>query len=494
MLTMLSGFASHEREVIRERSVAGTTRLAEAGVWLGGIVPYGYRKAGENHERRLAVCEEPIPGLVMSEAEVIREVFRLAAVEKKSCRVIAERLNTLRIPCAYTRDDRMTLRGERREKTSGIWRPGRVRGLLMNSTYKGEHEYGKPSACKREIIRRVVPAIVMEETWQKAQKTLRANMLFGVRSARNRYLLRGLIKCGLCGMTYIGVATNGSNGKKQFHYRCNGAHSPALYWARGRCTSKSVRGDFLEQQVWSDVEAFLRNPEPVLEQLQARLAGEAKGTENIQKQAVRLDCLLEQKTTERSRLLSLYRRERLSDAELDAQMDEIAKEQAALEIQVSELRGCIRGQGSIVATVSSAQHLLAVLRKRLDEPISWELKRRLVEVLVQGIRVETVEENGVKQARTTVTYRFSQPEQVMPLVLSQSYSAGRVVRIPVEPKTIGDHIRRQRLARKMLHNEVAEVIGVTQACVNNWEANRGTPEVRYMPAILKFLGTTRCHP
>lgn len=35
MLTLLSGFASHERDVIRERSVAGTMRLAEAGAWLG---------------------------------------------------------------------------------------------------------------------------------------------------------------------------------------------------------------------------------------------------------------------------------------------------------------------------------------------------------------------------------------------------------------------------------------------------------------------------
>jgi DNA-binding transcriptional regulator YiaG len=74
-------------------------------------------------------------------------------------------------------------------------------------------------------------------------------------------------------------------------------------------------------------------------------------------------------------------------------------------------------------------------------------------------------------------------------VLSQSYAAaGRVVRIPAEPKTIGDHIRRRRLAQKMLHKEVAEVIGVTQACINNWEANRAAPEIRYMPAIIALLG------
>jgi site-specific DNA recombinase len=51
MLTLLSGFASHERDVIRERSVTGTLRVAQAGVWLGGIVPYGYRKQGRNGAR-----------------------------------------------------------------------------------------------------------------------------------------------------------------------------------------------------------------------------------------------------------------------------------------------------------------------------------------------------------------------------------------------------------------------------------------------------------
>src|ERR1043165_8283062 len=60
MLTMLSGFAAHERELIRERSVLGTNRIAEAGAWLGGVVPYGYRKEGEKRQGRLVVSDEPI--------------------------------------------------------------------------------------------------------------------------------------------------------------------------------------------------------------------------------------------------------------------------------------------------------------------------------------------------------------------------------------------------------------------------------------------------
>lgn len=488
MLTMLSGFAAHEREVIKERSVAGTNRVAEAGAWLGGIVPYGYRKLGEKRDARLVVSEEPIPGLAMSEAEVIREVFRMAAVEHKSCRVISARLNDLRIPCAYVRDDRLTLRGKRKQRTSGVWRPGRIRGLITNKTYMGTHEFGKRTASGRPVISRPVPAIVSEAIWMKAQQTLRDNFLFSARSARNKYLLRGLIKCGLCGLTYVGIAANRPNGKREFYYRCNGAHSPAVYGANGRCQSKAVRGDHLEQQVWSDVEAFLRNPEPVLEQLHARLESDAQGSDQIRKQVTRLEGLLAQKAAERSRVVGLYRRGRLTEADLDAQMDEIGKEETALESQIGELRSKIAGADSIGATISSAQALLGRLRKRLDEPVSWEQKRRLIEVLVAGVRVDTVEECGVKQTRTTVTYRFSQPDQPMPLVLPQSYSAGRVIRIPTEPHTVGDHIRRRRLGLKMLQRDVAERIGVDETTVFNWEANTASPELRYMPAIIQFLG------
>src|SRR5262249_45713193 len=134
MLTMLSGFAAHERELIRERSVAGTNRVAEAGAWIGGIVPYGYRKQGERREARLVLSEEPIPGMLVPEVDVMRLIYRMAAVERKSCFKIADHLNGLGIPCAYIRDDRMILRGKRKERTSGLWRPSRVRNLIVSTT------------------------------------------------------------------------------------------------------------------------------------------------------------------------------------------------------------------------------------------------------------------------------------------------------------------------------------------------------------------------
>ena len=330
---------------------------------MGGIVPYGYRQVGAKRSARIVLSEEPIPGASLSEAEVIGEVFRMTAVEKKSCWVIAARLNDLGIPCAYARDDRLVLHGKRKQRTSGLWRPGRVRNLIVSKTYMGVHEFGKRTKSGRAVILRPVPAIVTEEVWNKAQDTLKANILFSARSAKNQYLLRGLIKCGLCGRTYIGVAANRPNGKREFYYRCNGAHSPAVFSPKGKCCSKAIRGDELEQQVWIDVETFLRNPDPVLSELQTRLESQAKGSDQVRVQLAALENVVAEKSTERGRILALYRRGRLTDTELDAQLDEIAKEEAGLEARLAELRASVAGAGSIESSISSAQALLRMLQE-----------------------------------------------------------------------------------------------------------------------------------
>jgi transcriptional regulator with XRE-family HTH domain len=57
---------------------------------------------------------------------------------------------------------------------------------------------------------------------------------------------------------------------------------------------------------------------------------------------------------------------------------------------------------------------------------------------------------------------------------------------PCELVTIGDHIRKRRLDLGMTQPKVAEVIGVKECSIWNWE--HGTePEIRYLPAIIAFL-------
>lgn len=59
---------------------------------------------------------------------------------------------------------------------------------------------------------------------------------------------------------------------------------------------------------------------------------------------------------------------------------------------------------------------------------------------------------------------------------------------PKQINSLGDHIRACRLDLKLLQKRVAEQIGVHEMTITGWEGNATVPEVRYMPAIIRFLG------
>jgi transcriptional regulator with XRE-family HTH domain len=53
---------------------------------------------------------------------------------------------------------------------------------------------------------------------------------------------------------------------------------------------------------------------------------------------------------------------------------------------------------------------------------------------------------------------------------------------------LGEHIRKARLDRGQRQREAAEAIGCHPSSLLNWERGRAVPELRFLPAILCFLG------
>jgi site-specific DNA recombinase len=487
MLTMLSGFAAHERELIRERSVAGTNRRAEAGAWLGGVVPYGYRKQGEKGEAKLVVCDDKIPGFDLSEADVVRLIYCMSANEKKSCQKIADHLNRTEIPCTSDWRTHGPASGKRSRHQAAIWRPSHVRNMMVSRTYMGEHRYGKRASNKnRKVIVRQVPAIVSEKIWLAAQDVLRSNRIMCRRNQRNPYMLKGLIKCGLCGLTFAGLRMKPP--QRDHYYRCNGRQfARGLYGLAGKkCPAKSLNGDYVERLIWADIEAFLRSPGEILERLRERLTLQHGEIQQQEKVVASLKSRLQEKTTERERMLGLFRRGRIDEATLDQHLDLIDAEAAGLQVEMEVAARALSAEDR-AAQLSSAESLLTSLRKRLDEPIAPELKRRIIEVLVESIRADTVERWGVQQSEIIVTYRFSQPSEPAALVLPRSHRLTTRNRVPDKLETLGDHLLRRRLTLKLLQRQVAKTIGVEKSTVANWEASRTKPSVEYMPAIIRFL-------
>jgi site-specific DNA recombinase len=239
----------------------------------------------------------------------------------------------------------------------------------------GLHQYGKRSRTPgRKLITRPVPPIVTEALWNKAQQTLRQIILFSRRQAQFPYLLRAKVKCGLCGLTYIGTNTCRPNGKREFYYICNGKHGArGLYGAMGqRCPGKTVNGSYLETLIWRELEGFLRDPDSVLEQLHRRIAAPERSPQDGVREIVQLGLALKNKEEERSRVLALFRRGAIDNPTLDGQLKEIAAEEAELRILIQEAQNRGDRARNGAAALTSAKSMLEELRNRLDEGQSWE--------------------------------------------------------------------------------------------------------------------------
>lgn len=58
----------------------------------------------------------------------------------------------------------------------------------------------------------------------------------------------------------------------------------------------------------------------------------------------------------------------------------------------------------------------------------------------------------------------------------------------VDPKTLGEHIKKRRLEFGLPQREVGERLNVSVNTVLNWETGKTEPLIEFMPAIIRFLG------
>jgi site-specific DNA recombinase len=396
MFDIKSAVAANERRTFLRRSADGMARAAREGPYCGGIVPFGFRVEGAKQTARL-VPDRTTVWADKSPADLVVEMYERVALKGQSCRAIARDFNNLGIPTHYARDGR----GVRGKLTQGLWRAGRIRNLLVNRVYRGELQYGRridqrgPKTERRghEITSAPIEGLVSPALWQAAQDALTANRRVAKNTPR-RYLLKGVVKCGICGLTYVG-----SWSKDFGWYRCGGQlveRGPIP----GKCLGVSVRTDRIEPSIWTDIEAWLRNPGDVLDALDGAHEREAQGA-LAEAEAITLARALEQMEGQRKQAIALNVRGRLPDSELDEELDRIEGERSTLEARVA----AAEAPGAEVVP-QEAIDTLADVRARLDAGLSDEQRQEIVQLLV-GIVVHTdVGEDGRKTAKALVTYRF----------------------------------------------------------------------------------------
>ena len=382
----------NERRKFLERSAEGMNRAAKEGRYTGGIVPLGYTVAGDRGARRLVPDDSPMwAGL--SAADVVRRIYNHLAVDGWSCKRIADEFNSLGIPTAYRRAGR----GVRGKRTRETWHSGHVRNLVRNTVYKGVLQYGRRSSKPngREVISARVAPLVSEDVWDAAIATLKRNRIIP-NNSRHTYLLRSLIRCAVCGLSFCGTWTRTAP-----RYRCNGAMAERGPFP-GKCIGASIKGDLLETTVWSDVSRFLAEPEDLIDELLAD-SNDAQTRAVTEAERVTLIAARDAAQDRRKRAIELYTRGKVSEVEFDAIAAEVERQLETLDERLADLQGENDALGDSVPT----EEVLSEIRKRLDGGLSQAERQEIVQLLVRQITVHTtVPEQGRKQVRIVIDYRF----------------------------------------------------------------------------------------
>ena len=383
-----AALAAEERRRIRRRSMDGMERAVVEGRYVGGIVPFGYRVEGQRPRGRLVPDDEVLWG-DWSAADVVRHMYRRLAVDGWTCVRLSEELNELGVPTAYSRDRR----GIRGKRTSGVWRATRIRNLVVSTIYRGEFRYGKRTTRRREEIVVAVPALVDDELWRLAQETLKANRLLPTNTPRT-YLLRSKMRCTICGLTYVGTTSQGA-----IWYRCGGQMKQRGR-IEGRCPGKSIKAQSIEDVVWGDIEAWLRDPGALLEELREE-ASRNGAAAVLEATRLHLRTAMEALGARRVRRLAQHERGLIGDHELESALDDIATEQGQLEARLAEL------EPGAADTPVVPESLIEGFISRLQRELDLTERQEIVRHLVEGILVTTeIDETGAKTGKAVVRYRF----------------------------------------------------------------------------------------
>ena len=341
----------------------GMREAASRGFFLGSKAPFGYRRVKVSD----GVKDRPTLEVDPATAPVVKEVFENSLGG-----------NGLKEICKTLNDRGITNRGKR-------WYKGGLHYLLTNEAYTGTAVWGRTSKGEKAQdpvrVEGAWPALVSRALFDEVQQAMRDRAPKVQRPARvgSRFLLSGLLKCGVCGKPY---SAQGAKSGQFAYYICGTLFREGA----GTCSARYLNAPRVEDFVVEKIRERILTEETIVELVKLvaeeidAMAGELAG---------RLEVIDAELGDVRKRLERLYEALETSELTLEVlsprifslrhreEQLEAAKDAAATQLEQRRVE---------LPTTEEIKGYVADFREFLQEGTFPE-RKALIRNFVEGIEV-----------------------------------------------------------------------------------------------------------
>ena len=229
-------------ENLAQEVVRGMREAASRGFFLASNAPFGYKRVKVNDGGK----ERPTLEVDPAAAPVVREIFE-KSLRGSGLKEICKKLN----------DRGITNRGKR-------WYKGTLHYMLRNEAYTGTAVWGRTSKGEKTQdpvrVEGAWPALVSRELFDEVQQAMRDRAPKVLRPARvgSRFLLSGLLKCGVCGRPY---SAQGAKSGQFAYYICGTLFREGA----GTCSARYLNAPKLEAFVVEKIRERILTEETIVE-------------------------------------------------------------------------------------------------------------------------------------------------------------------------------------------------------------------------------------
>ena len=229
-------------ENLAQDVVRGMREAASRGFFLGSKAPFGYRRVKVSDGAK----ERPTLEVDPATAPIVKEIFE-SSLSGYGLKEICRTLN----------DRGITNRGKR-------WYKGGLHYLLTNEAYTGTAVWGRTTKVEKAQdpvrVEGAWPALVSRELFDAVQQAMRDRAPKVQRPGRvgSKFLLSGLLKCGVCGRPYSG---QGAKSGQFAYYVCGTLFREGA----GTCTARYLNAPRVEDFVVEKIRERILTEETIVE-------------------------------------------------------------------------------------------------------------------------------------------------------------------------------------------------------------------------------------